>query len=233
MIKLRKSAERGFTNLGWLQSYHSFSFADYFDRQHINFGNLRVINEDFIAPENGFGMHPHRDMEIITYVISGKLSHKDSMGNYGEINNGEVQVMTAGSGVFHSEFNNLKNSATHLLQIWVLPKQKNLEPRYDQKSFAEEITKTEGLTLLVSGSGHDNSLTINQDTKIFAAKFSAGKSYTYQITKNHKIWLQLISGKILINNYWNLEKGDAVSLEEEGLLKIMVETDCEFLLFDL
>ena len=154
MLTIRKSSARGFANHGWLKSHHSFSFADYFDRNHMSFGNLRVINEDKIAAAQGFGKHPHSDMEIITYVISGALAHQDSMGNAAVISAGEVQIMSAGTGVFHSEFNHSKTDETHLLQIWILPKEKQISPRYGQKSFLN----ARDLTLVVSGSGRDGSI---------------------------------------------------------------------------
>lgn len=231
MFKLRKSSERGFANHGWLKSFHTFSFANYFDREHMNFGNLRVINEDKIAAGSGFDKHPHADMEIITYVISGALSHEDSMGNSSTIFAGEVQVMSAGTGVFHSEFNHEKDIATHLLQIWILPKVKQIAPHYGQKSFVGEAEENV-LKLVVSGSGRDGSLVINQDAEIFLGKFMAGNSLNFLIKENRKIWLQLISGKISVGKF-SLEKGDALAIEDEKEIKISVTKDCEFLLFEL
>jgi len=228
MIKLRKSNERGFFDHGWLKSFHTFSFANYYDPNHMHFGNLRVINEDFIAAEKGFGKHPHNDMEIITYVISGALSHHDSMGNASTISAGEVQIMSAGSGVFHSEFNHEKAKETHLLQIWILPKEKNIQPRYDQKSFAD----TKGVKLVVSGSGKDGSLKINQDSEIFLGKFSAGENFDFTVKEDRKIWLQMISGKISIANF-TAQKGDALAINNEKRITLQVKEDSEFLLFDL
>lgn len=230
MIKIRKSQDRGFFNHGWLKSFHSFSFAGYYDPQHMHFGNLRVINEDFIAANQGFGKHPHQDMEIITYVISGALSHEDSMGNSGTIYAGEVQVMSAGSGVFHSEFNHEKNQETHLLQIWILPKEKNIKPRYEQKSFANNLQKN-GLTLVVSGSGENNSLAINQDAKIFLGNFLSEEKFNFS-TKNKKIYLQVISGEIAIADF-TAKAGDALLFNDEEDLNFTIKKEVKFLLFEL
>ena len=231
MIKIRKSNDRGFANHGWLKSWHSFSFADYFDKNHMGFGNLRVINEDKISGGAGFGEHPHNNMEIITYVISGALSHRDSMGNYSIILPKEVQVMSAGTGVFHSEFNHEKNQETHLLQIWILPKKLQVAPRYDQKSFASELDKN-NLTLVVSGLGRDGSIKINQDAEIFIGKFTTPKTINFAIKKDRKIWLQMICGEMLINDL-KLENKDAVAIDNEKELKLSSLKNCEFLLFDL
>lgn len=214
MITVRKSQDRGFANHGWLQSYHSFSFAGYFDRNHMNFGNLRVINEDKIAGGRGFDKHPHQDMEIITYVISGALSHQDSMGNSSTILPGEVQIMSAGTGVAHSEFNQKENEETHLLQIWILPKELKIAPRYGQKSFIESLKKNDFI-LVVSGSGREGSIMINQDAEIFLGKFKAGKDFDYKVNSNRRIWVQMIAGKVLVNGV-AVEKGDAAAIEYEN-----------------
>ena len=226
MIKIRKSNERGFANHGWLRSFHTFSFADYYELKHMHFGNLSVINEDFISAGAGFGKHPHNNMEIITYIISGSLAHKDSIGTASTILPGEVQIMSAGTGVFHSEFNNEKSRETHLLQIWILPKVKEIAPRYDQKSFSGEFT------LVVSGSGRDGSLQINQDAEIFVGKFSAQKTFDFVVKKDRKIWIQIVSGKISVNGEI-FESGDAAAIENELELKITAEENSEFLLLDL
>ena len=231
MITIRKSQERGAANHGWLKSYHSFSFANYYDEKFMGFGNLRVINEDWIAADQGFGKHPHNNMEIITYVIEGALSHQDSMGNSSTILPGEVQIMSAGTGVFHSEFNHEKESETHLLQIWILPKEKQITPRYDQKSFTQDFEKND-FVLVVSGSGRDGSIQINQDAEIFLAKFSAGKSFNFAPKKQSKIWLQIISGEISLNGE-TLVNGDAAAIEDESSIDLIAKKDCEFLLFDL
>ncbi len=231
MITIKKSNERGFADHGWLKSFHTFSFANYYDPRYMHFGNLRVINEDRIAAGQGFGKHPHSDMEIITYVISGALSHQDSMGNSSTILPGEVQIMSAGTGVFHSEFNHEKTNQTHLLQIWILPKVKQIEPRYDQKSFAQSFDKND-LVLVVSGSSRDGPIMINQDAEIFLGKFAAQKNLDFAIKKDRKIWIQIISGKILLNDI-ELENGDAASIEDEKIINLKAEKNSEFLLFDL
>ena len=231
MFKIRKSNERGFANHGWLRSFHTFSFADYFDKNHMSFGNLRVINEDYIAAEMGFGKHPHQDMEIITYVISGALQHQDSMGNSSIILPNEVQTMSAGTGVFHSEFNHSKTAQTHLLQIWILPKEKQIKPNYGQKSFTENF-KGNDFVLAVSGSGREGSIAINQDVEIFVGKFLANKEMFFAVNKGRKIWIQIVSGNLLVNDL-KLESGDAVAILEEDLINIRAKKDSEFLLFDL
>jgi len=231
MITVRKSQDRGFANHGWLKSYHTFSFAGYFDRNHMNFGNLRVINEDKIAGGRGFDKHPHQDMEIITYVISGALSHQDSMGNSSTILPGEVQIMSAGTGVAHSEFNQKENEETHLLQIWILPKELKIAPRYGQKSFVESLKKNDFI-LVVSGSGRDGSIMINQDAEIFLGKFKAGKDFDYKVNSNRRIWVQMIAGKISVNGV-ALEKGDAAAIEYENNVSLKAEEDSDCLLFSL
>lgn len=231
MIKLRKSHERGAANHGWLKSFHTFSFADYYDPNHMHFGNLRVINEDFIGAGTGFGKHPHQNMEIITYVISGALAHEDSMKNSSTILPGEVQIMSAGTGVFHSEFNHEKDRETHLLQIWILPKEKEIAPRYGQKSFTASLQKND-FVLVVSGSGRDGSLVINQDAEIFVGKFSAGKKHDFTPQISGKIWIQIIKGKISLNGL-ELENGDAAAISDEEIISITAQENAEFLLFDL
>jgi hypothetical protein len=230
MIKLRKSGERGYFNHGWLKSFHSFSFANYYDLAHMNFGNLRVINEDYIEPNQGFATHPHNNMEIITYVISGTLSHKDSMNNSSTINAGEVQLMSAGSGVFHSEFSD-KTSETHLLQIWILPNVKNTTPSYQQKNFASEF-KNNALNLVVSSAGENGSLQIKQDCKIYFGKFSAGEQFNFEIAKDRKIWIQIIKGELETFDFL-AQKGDALAISDEKIIALKISKDVEFLFFDL
>lgn len=230
MLKIRKSEERGQANHGWLKSFHTFSFANYFDQNHMHFSDLRVINEDFIAAGQGFGKHPHQDMEIITYVISGALQHEDSMGNSSTILPNEIQTMSAGTGVFHSEFSNSKEE-THLLQIWILPDKKQIKPNYGQKSFAKNFLNSD-FVLAVSGSGKDGSIAINQDVEVFIAKFVAGKKKDFEIKNNRKIWIQVISGKLSINNS-TLNNGDAAAIENEKSIEIIAEKNSEFLLFNL
>lgn len=231
MIKIRKSSARGFANHGWLKSFHTFSFASYYDPAQMHFGSLRVINEDFIAAGAGFGKHPHDNMEIITYVISGALSHQDSMGNASTILPGEVQIMSAGTGVFHSEFNHEQNAETHLLQIWIFPKVKNITPRYGQKSFTKDFENND-FVLVVSGSGRDGSIQINQDAEIFAAKFAPGKQHSFLTERSHKIWIQMISGKITVDGQ-ELAAGDAAAITDAVLVNIEAKEKSEFLLFGL
>ncbi len=231
MLKVRKSNERGYADHGWLKSFHSFSFASYYDPNHIHFGNLRVINEDYVGAGAGFSKHPHDNMEIITYVISGALSHQDSMGNASTILPNEVQIMSAGTGVFHSEMNHEKHQETHLLQIWILPKLRGIAPRYGQKSFAKNFEKSD-FVLVVSGSGRDGSIEINQDAEIFVAKFNAGKNFDFAVKNGRKIWIQMISGKVSVNGEI-IEKGDAAAITNEEKLQIIAQENSEFLLFDL
>lgn len=197
----------------------------------MNFGNLRVINEDFIAGGKGFGKHPHQDMEIITYVISGALAHEDSMGNSSTILPNEVQIMSAGTGVFHSEFNKKTDQETHLLQIWILPKEKQIAPRYDQKSFLSDFEKND-LVLVVSGSGRNGSIQINQDAEIFVGKFSQEKTFEFAPKISNKIWIQVVAGNLKVNDL-TLEKGDALAIENENKISVTAQKNSEFLLFDL
>ncbi len=228
---IRKASERGTADFGWLKPNYYFSFSHYHDPKHINFGALRVLNDDFIAGGGGFPNHPHDNMEIITIPLSGAIQHRDSTGGQGIINAGDVQIMSAGTGVFHSEFNHEKERETHLLQIWILPKVKEITPRYDQKSFTENF-KNSDFVLVVSGSGRDESIQINQDAEIFSAKFSAGKDFEFTPNPKCKIWIQMISGKILVNGK-AIETGDAVAVQDEKEIKIIAEENSEFLFFDL
>lgn len=225
MIKIIKSEERGKADHGWLKSYHSFSFADYYDRNNMHFQTLRVINEDYVAPGMGFNTHPHKDMEIITYVLSGELAHKDSMGNTKVLKAGEFQAMTAGSGVTHSEFNPSETTPVHLLQIWIMPNQKNLPPAY-----GELIPETkDDLTLVVS---KDGPLKINQDVELFLGKLAKGQSLSNKIANQRHLWLQQIEGELAINGE-KLSAGDAAAVSEESLVNIVAQSDSHFLLFDL
>jgi len=222
MIIIRKSQDRGHAQHGWLDSYHSFSFADYYDPQWMGFRSLRVINEDRVAPAQGFGSHPHQDMEIITYVLSGQLKHKDSMGNEGIINPGEVQKMSAGTGVVHSEFNASSKEEVHLLQIWIMPDTKGLKPAYEQNL----------LPVDQQNSFFAFPVTIHQDAKVFRGRLSKGHELTYEIKKDRGAWAQIISGSLSINAT-PLEAGDAALIEKETNLKFSSQSKCEFLLFDL
>ena len=231
MIKIRKSEERGHADHGWLKAYHSFSFADYYDPEHMGFRTLRVINEDRVAPSQGFGTHPHRDMEIVTYMLGGELEHKDSMGNGSIIKAGEVQYMSAGTGVLHSEFNPSNKQTGHLLQIWILPNQKGLPPLYDQKHYNRE-QKINQLKLIVSPTGEDDSIKIRQDAKIYASVLEKGKTLKYSLSKNRFAWIQIAKGSIDLNGN-KLSAGDAANLSGEAQLTFNSIEEVEFLLFDL
>ncbi len=214
-----------------VKSYHSFSFADYFDPQYIGWGNLRVINEDYIEVGGGFGDHSHRNMEIITYVLSGQLAHKDSMGNMKTINPDEVQRMSAGSFVAHSEFNSASNSMTHLLQIWIEPHVKNIEPSYEQKTIPK--AKKEGkLTLIASSDARDQSILIHADASLYAGIFNEHQKGILKLNHNRKAYVHLIKGALEINGH-HLKSGDALLLEDEPLITIEKGGDGEVLIFDL
>ena len=231
MIKVRKSNERGHANHGWLDTHYTFSFSDYYDPRFQGFRNLRVINEDFIEPDQGFPKHGHRDMEIITYMIDGELSHKDSMGNGETIRPNEVQRMTAGTGVLHSEYSS-PTDKTHLLQIWILPEKHGLTPSYEQKLFAPEDKKGR-LRLIASKRGDDDSVSINQDVKLYASVLQSGKQVSHELADGRHAWIQMISGSLDVNGY-SLEKGDGAAISDEKSLKIAATDDeTEFLLFDL
>ncbi len=231
MIKIRRSEERGAANYGWLDTKYTFSFSDYYDPRFMGFRDLRVINEDHIAPAQGFPKHGHRDMEILTYIISGELSHKDSMGNGTTIRPSEVQRMTAGTGVLHSEYSS-ETEKTHLLQIWILPEKENLEPGYEQIYFPAE-EKLGKLKLVASRGGSDGSVHINQDVSFYSSILSNGEEIEHKLTENRYAWLQLISGKIELNGEI-LSPGDGAAISEEKILKIKsLNSETEFLLFDL
>jgi redox-sensitive bicupin YhaK (pirin superfamily) len=231
MINIRRSNERGHANHGWLDTHFSFSFADYYDPQFMGFRNLRVINEDFIEPAQGFPKHGHRDMEIITYMISGELSHRDSMGNGETIRPNEVQRMTAGTGVLHSEYSS-PTDRTHLLQIWILPEKRNLQPGYEQKEFSPE-EKQGKLKLIASRGGDDGSVHINQDVKVYASILNNGEEVSQDLSGGRHAWIQLINGSLNVNGE-KLEAGDGAAVSDESRLKISAQTDStEFLLFDL
>jgi len=231
MITVRKSAERGHANHGWLDSYHSFSFAEYYDPAYMGYGTLRVINEDVIAEGTGFGMHAHRDMEIVTYILSGQLRHQDSMGNTSVIGPGDVQRMTAGSGVRHSEFNASKNEAVHLLQIWILPAEMHLPPSYEERHFSANEKRNQWL-LIVSPDGTDDSIMIHQNTRLYASKLDKEMTLDMPILHGHQNYLQLASGTILLNDI-ELNAGDAVMIENESKVIITASANAELLWFDL
>lgn len=232
MMMIRKSDERGFADHGWLKSHHTFSFANYYDPQQMGFATLRVINEDHIDGGTGFPAHPHRDMEIITYVVSGALEHKDSMGNSTIIRPGEVQRMSAGTGVRHSEYNHESEQKTHLLQIWILPEETGVTPGYGQKSFESSLRERK-LVLTVSKNGRDGSISINQDADVYVSRLSAGDSIDFDVRPDRKIWLQLIRGQLTVNDT-SIQAGDGIALSEEKHLKLAAAREnAEFILFDL
>jgi redox-sensitive bicupin YhaK (pirin superfamily) len=230
MMEIRKSNERGHADHGWLNAYHTFSFADYYDPQHTKFRALRVINEDRVAPEMGFSMHPHRDMEIITYVISGALRHRDSMGNTAVMRAGDVQRISAGKGIQHSETNESVTEPVHLLQIWLLPDRKNAEPAYGEKSFSR--AETGRLHLVASKSGREGSLSINQDTDLYLGKLQEGDKLDYNLRSGRHAWLQLVKGELSLNGT-PLQAGDAAAVSEAGSLTVSATQATDFLLFDL
>lgn len=230
MMKLRRSEERGKANHGWLNAYHTFSFGDYFDPDYKGFQALRVINEDLVEPNNGFGTHPHNNMEILTYVLSGELSHKDSMGNGSVIKAGEFQFMSAGTGVTHSEFNPSSSEKVHLLQIWIIPNKKNIPPTYSEWKPTNE--NLQDLTLIASIDGREGSIKINQDVSLYLGRVNSGKEITQKISSERHAWLQLIEGELQISNL-KLLKGDGLAVSGEELLQIKSLTDSRFLLFDL
>jgi quercetin 2,3-dioxygenase len=232
MITIRRSEERGHADHGWLDSRHTFSFAEYHDPVHMGFRALRVINEDRVAPETGFPSHPHRDMEILTYVLSGRLRHRDSMGNGSLILPGDVQRMTAGTGVVHSEFNDSASEPLHLLQIWILPERRGLAPGYEQKAFAEDERRGR-LRLVASHGGHDGSLTVHQDASLYASILARGESVRHELARGRHAWLQVASGEIRLGER-ALRAGDAAAASDEPALEIRAESDrAEILLFDL
>ena len=231
MIILRKSQDRGYADHGWLKSFHSFSFAGYHDPQFMGWGNLRVINEDRVAAGMGFGQHSHRNMEIISYVLSGELAHKDSMGNIKGIPPGDVQRMSAGSGVSHSEFNHAKDQTTHFLQIWIEPNVLEVEPSYEQQTIPV-IEKEGKLRLIASPTGEDNSVKIHADAKVYAGLFDGTQAANLEIDPKRKSYVHLIRGTLVINDQ-PLTGGDALLIENESSLEISAGVDAEVLIFDL
>ena len=230
MIDVRKSEDRGQADHGWLKTFHTFSFASYFDPEHTKFRALRVINEDWIQGGKGFGTHPHENMEIITYIIEGELEHKDSMGTGSVIRPGELQRMTAGIGVTHSEFNPSPKT-THLLQIWILPEKINLQPSYEQRDFSDKRVPNE-LTLLASRNGRDGSLTVHQDVDIYGALLEPGQQLEYAVHADRHLWIQLVKGGLSLNGN-DLEAGDGAALSDEKNITLLAAESSEFLIFDL
>ncbi len=231
MIHVRRSAERGHFDFGWLDTHHTFSFGDYHDPRFMGFSALRVINEDSVAAGHGFPTHPHRDMEIITYILDGALEHKDSLGTGSVIRPGEVQRMSAGTGITHSEANPLKDQATRLLQIWILPRERNLKPSYEQTAFSREERQGK-LRLVGSPDGRDGSVTIHQDVNLYASLLKAGESVALDIEPERLAWLQVARGKVTLNGQ-AAARGDGLAVLQESKISITGVEDAEVLLFDL
>ncbi|MFO1512311.1 MAG: pirin family protein [Verrucomicrobiota bacterium] len=230
MMTIRKSEERGHVNHGWLDSHFTFSFAEYHDPRHMGFRSLRVINDDRIAPGGGFGMHPHRDMEIISYVLDGALEHKDSMGNGSVIRPGDFQYMSAGTGVRHSEFNPSEQEETHLLQIWIVPDQRGVKPRYGEKAMAKAPTGR--LHLVASKSGRDGSIAIQQDADLHLARLNPKDSVEHVLNPGRQAWVHVATGEVELNGQV-LKAGDAAALSEEARVKLAAKQPSQVLLFDL
>ena len=231
MLTIRKAEDRGHANHGWLNTYHTFSFANYYEPKHMGFRALRVINEDRVSPGNGFGTHGHRDMEIITYVLEGALEHKDSIGTGSVIQPGEVQRMSAGTGILHSEFNHSKTESVHFLQIWLLPEKEGLPPSYEQRNFAP--AKTPGkLHLVAARDGRDAAVTVHQDVDLYAAVLEPGDRVSHSLQPQRHAWVQVARGAITLNGL-SLDKGDGAAISEETDVVIEATTDAEILLFDL
>jgi hypothetical protein len=229
-MKIRRANERFHAEHGWLDSYHTFSFADYYDPNWMGYRSLRVINDDLIMPGMGFGTHPHRDMEIITYMLSGQLQHKDSMGNGRVIRPGEVQYMSAGSGVQHSEFNPSKDEAAHLLQIWIQPDRKNAQPRYAEKSLTAVPSGT--LQLITSKTGRDGSIPIQQDADLWLGKLDAGQRISHELAPARHAWLHVAEGEVVVDGN-TLYGGDAAAVDGESKLQLLANKPSQVLLFDL
>jgi redox-sensitive bicupin YhaK (pirin superfamily) len=231
MIALRKSGERGHANHGWLDTYHTFSFADYFDPDHMGFRSLRVVNEDRVRPGHGFGTHPHRDMEIVTYVLNGTLEHKDSLGTGSQLHPGELQRITAGTGVLHSEFNPSATEAVHLYQIWLLPERRGLQPGYEQRAFPAEGRQNRWQRV-ASRDGRDGSLLIHQDASLYLTALDKGRALRHDIEKGRHAWLQVLRGGVQLNGH-SLTAGDGAAVSAEQALDVNAAAQAEVLLFDL
>jgi quercetin 2,3-dioxygenase len=231
MMTVRRADQRGHSDHGWLDSRHTFSFADYYDPEHMGFRALRVINDDRVLPKSGFGTHPHKDMEIISYVLSGALGHKDSMGNGSTIRPGEVQRMSAGTGVLHSEWNHSEADPVHFLQIWILPDKRGLTPGYEQKSFDPHELRDK-LRLLASRDGRDGSISLHQDVSLYAARLSSGSKVSHPIADGRHAWVQVARGGVALNGT-ELGEGDGASVSDEERLEIRATEDAEVLVFDL
>jgi redox-sensitive bicupin YhaK (pirin superfamily) len=231
MITIRKAEERGHFDFGWLNTYHSFSFGDYYDPKHTRFRTLRVINEDFVQAGHGFPTHGHRDMEIVTYILQGALEHRDSMGTGSIIRRGDAQRMSAGTGVTHSEANPSRDEPVHLLQIWIFPKEQDLQPEYEEKKFSDD-EKRNRLRLIVSPDGSDGSVKIHQDAKIFASLLDDRHDVVHSLEEGRSAWLQVAAGSVTLNDV-ALKQGDGAAVSQESKLRITAEGPAEVLLFDL
>lgn len=231
MLRIRKASERGHADHGWLNTYHTFSFADYYDPKHMGFRALRVINEDRVKPGMGFPTHPHQDMEIITYVLEGALEHKDSMGNGSVIRPGEVQRMSAGTGITHSEYNHSRTELVHFLQIWILPSKTGVTPSYQQKAFPEQEERGV-LRLVASPDSREGSVTIHQDVNLYVALLEAGEELVYRIPAGRHVWLQVARGKVCVNGT-ELDHSDGAAISEEGQIVVAGQEKSEILLFNL
>jgi quercetin 2,3-dioxygenase len=230
MITIRRAGDRGHTRIDWLDSWHTFSFGEYYDPKHVDFRALRVINEDRVAPGGGFGTHAHRDMEIVTYVLEGALEHRDSLGNGSIIRPGEIQRMSAGTGIRHSEFNQSKTDAVHFLQIWVMPERAGLPAGYEQRALPPDVRG--GLRLIASRDGRDGSVTIHQDAAIHAAQLAAGASAEHALASGRHAWLQVAQGAVTVNGE-GLQAGDGAAISDEPSVAVRADADAEVLLFDL
>lgn len=231
MITIRRAHERGHANHGWLDSHHTFSFADYHDPAHMGFRSLRVLNDDVIQGGGGFPFHPHENMEIFSYVTEGALEHRDSMGNGSVLRRGDVQLMSAGTGVLHSEFNPQADAPTHLFQIWIRPSERGLTPNYQERRF-EDADLADRLRVVVSADGRDGSLVIRQDATIYAGRLAAGVGETHELAPGRHAWLQVLSGAVALNGA-RLSTGDGASTNDPGPLSISATEFAEVLLFDL
>lgn len=231
MMLVRKSNERGLAEHGWLKSRHTFSFAEYHDPKFMGFGPLRVINEDRIRGGTGFDTHPHRDMEIISYVISGGLKHKDSMGNEAVIKPGEVQRMSAGTGVRHSEYNEKEGEEAHFFQIWIIPDKQGVEPGYGQKSFEKELN-SQKIVHVISPNGADGSISIHQDANMYISRLKKSESVDFVVRSDRKLWIQLVKGTVRVNDQ-EISTGDAIAAKDIATAKITASEDSELILFDL
>ena len=230
MISVRRAGDRGETRLAWLDSRHTFSFADYYDPAQMGFGALRVINEDRVAPGGGFATHGHRDMEILTWVLDGALAHRDSLGNGSIIHPGEMQRMTAGTGVRHSEFNASDTAPVHFLQIWLLPERQGIEPAYEQTAFGSDVR--DGALLIASRDGRDGSLTVHQDAKVYAATMADGMRLAHRLTPGRRAWVQVTAGRVRVDGAV-LAAGDGAAVEHVAEIVMTAESDTALLLFDL